>query len=87
MNTHTSGGRQRERRAKGRNKKPEVYFSIEIILLAFLVYVISFANIKFLTILSALAAIFFVIQSCYPRYRKVVARQTNHKVFNYKEYH
>ncbi len=87
MQTHITGSGKRERRSKGRNKKPEIYFAVEIMLLALVVFVISFANIKFLTVLSTLAAVFFIIQSCYPRYRKIVARQTDHKVYNHKEHH
>ena len=87
MLAHLTGSGKKERRSKGRNKKPEIYFSVEVMLLALVVFLISFVKIKFLTVLSALAAIFFVIQSCYPRYKKIVARQTSHKVFNHKEHY
>ena len=87
MEAHITGTGKRERRAKGRNKKPEIYLLIEILLLSLLVFLISFANIKLLTVLSAIAAIFFVLMSCIPRYKKIVARQESHKVYNYKEYH
>ena len=82
MLAHLTGSGKKERRSKGRNKKPEFYLLVEILLLALVVFHISFAKIKFLTVLSALAAIFFVIQSCYPRYKRIIARQTDRKVFN-----
>ena len=87
MQTHITGSGKKERRTKGRNKKPEVYFAVEIILLVLVVFFISFAKMKFLTIISALAAIFFVIMSSYPRYKKIVSRQEKHKVYNHKKHH
>lgn len=87
MKAHLTGSGTRERRAKGRTKGPEIYLSVEIILLALVVFFISFAEIKLLTVLSGLAAIFIIIISCIPRYRKIVARQEKHKVYNYKEHH
>jgi len=87
MQAHITGSGQRERRTKGRNKKPEIYLSVEIFLLALFVFFISFIEIKLLTVVSALGAIFIVIISCYPRYKKIVARQTDHKVYNHKEHH
>ena len=85
MSTHITGSGKRERRTKGRNKKPVIYLLVEISLLALLVFFISFANMKLLTVLSAIGAIFFVIISCLPRYKKIVSRQETHKVFNHKE--
>ena len=87
MQAHITGSGKKERRTKGRNKKPEVYLSIEILLLSLFVFLISFIEIKLLTVISALGAIFIVIMSCYPRYKQVVSRQTEHKVFNHKEHH
>jgi len=83
VKAHITGSGQKERRHKGRNKQPEIYLGVEITLLALVVFLISFAGIKLLTVLSALAAIFFIIMSGIPRYRKIVARQTEHKVFNH----
>jgi hypothetical protein len=83
MEAHITGTGMSERRAKGKNNKPKVYFTVEVFLLALVVYLISFAQIKFLTVLSAIAAVFFVIMSCVPRYKKIVARQTKHKVHNH----
>ena len=82
MIAHLTGSGQRERRAKGQNNRPKVYLAVEIFLLALLVFFISFAKIKLLTVLSAFAAVFFIVISCLPRYKKVVARQTDHKVYN-----
>jgi hypothetical protein len=48
-----------------------------------IVFFISFFKIKILTIASALVAIFIIIMSCIPRYRRIVARQTALKVHNY----
>jgi len=87
MQAHITGTGKRERRSKGRNRKPEIYLSIEILLLALLVFLISFANIKLLTVISAVAAIFIVLMSCIPRYKKIVARQVAHKVYNYEKHH
>ena len=86
MEAHITGIGKRERRAKGKNNKPKIYLAVEILLLSLLVFVISFADIKLLTVLSGLAAIFFVIISCIPRYRKIMARQTDHKVYNHRDH-
>jgi len=85
MQAHITGSGTRDRRAKGRNNKPKYYLAVEILLLALVVFFISFAKIKILTVASALAAVFFIIMSCIPRYRKVVARQTASKVHNYTQ--
>ena len=75
MFTHITGIGQRDRREKGRNNKPKVYLAVEIILLAFVVFLISLLKIKFITVLSALAAVYVLIMSCIPRYYRVVKRQ------------
>jgi len=82
MEAHITGTGKRERRAKGRNHRPEYYLAVEVSLFVLLVFLISLAEIKLLTVLSALAAIFFILISSLPRYRKIVSRQTNHKVYN-----
>lgn len=80
--THRTGSGQPERRAKGRNNKPKIYLAIEIFILAMIVFFVSFAQIKIVTISSALVAIFVVIMSCLPRYKRIMVRQTEHKVYN-----
>jgi len=85
MQTHITGSGTRERRAKGSNSKPKYYLAVEILLLALVVFFISFAKIKILTVASGLAAVFFIIMSSIPRYRKIVSRQTSLKVHNYIE--
>lgn len=75
MFTHITGIGQRDRREKGRNNKPKVYLSIEIILLSLVVFLISLLKIKFITVISALVAIYIFIMSCIPRYYRVVKRQ------------
>ena len=81
MGTHITGS-GREKRSKGLNAKPLIYLLVEIFILAIVVFLISFAEMKWLTVLSALLAIFLVIMSCIPRYRKVKSRQTSQKVHN-----
>ena len=83
MQAHITGSGKRDRRLKGRNNRPKYYLAVEILLLALIVFFISFLKIKLLTIASALAAIFVIIMSCTPRYRRIVARQTALKVHNY----
>ncbi len=83
MQAHITGSGTRDRRSQGRNSRPKYYLAVEILLLALLVFFISFAKIKILTVASALAAVFFIIMSCIPRYRRIVARQTALKVHNY----
>ena len=83
MQAHLTGSGKRDRRLKGRNNKPKYYLAVEILLLALIVFFISFLKIKILTIASALVAIFVIIMSCIPRYRRIVARQTALKVHNY----
>ena len=75
MFTHITGIGQRDRRKKGRNNKPKVYLAVEIILLALVVFLISLMKIKFITVVSALAAVYVLIMSCIPRYYRVVKRQ------------
>jgi len=87
METHITGTGKRERREKGRNSKPKIYLALEIFLLISLVFLISFVKIKFLTVVSVLAALFFFLMSCLPRYRKIVARQSDRKVYNHKKHH
>ena len=83
MQAHITGSGKRDRRVKGRSNKPKYYLAVEILLLALIVFFISFFKIKILTIASALVAIFVIIMSCIPRYRRIVARQTALKVHNY----
>ncbi|GEM_PF-5711621 len=83
MQAHITGSGQRERRVKGRNNRPKYYLTVEILLLALIVFFISFFEIKLLTIASALVAIFVIVMSCIPRYRRIIARQTELKVHNY----
>ena len=87
MKAHITGSGQKERRSKDRNKGPEIYLAVEIILVAIVVFLISFADMKLLTVLSGLAAVYFVIMSCIPRYRKIIARQVKHKSYNHKEHY
>ena len=75
MFTHITGIGQRDRREKGRNNKPKVYFAVEIILLALVVFLISLMKIKFITVVSALVAVYVLIMSCIPRYYRVIKRQ------------
>ena len=75
MFTHITGIGQRDRREKGRNNKPKVYLAVEIILLALVVFLISLLNIKFITVVSALVAVYVLIMSCIPRYYRVIKRQ------------
>ena len=75
MFTHITGIGQRDRREKGRNNKPKVYLAVEIMLLSLVVFLISLIKIKFITVISALVAIYVLIMSCIPRYYRVVKRQ------------
>ena len=81
MKAHMTG--IKNRRAKGKNKKPEIYLLVEVLVLFFVVFSISFADIKWLTILSAIVAIFIFIISCIPRYKKVHARQIEKHTHNF----
>jgi len=74
----------KDRRAKGRNKKPELYLTGEILVLVIIVFMVSFLKIKLLTVVSVLAAIYFLVISSLPRYKRVVARQEAHKVDTHK---
>jgi len=80
MKTHMTG--VKNRRAKGKNKKPEIYLLVEFLVLFFIVFIVSFMNIKWLTILSTVVAIFFFMVSCIPRYKKMHARQINKHTYN-----
>ena len=82
MKTHITGTGMSDRRAKGKNSKPIIYIMVEMFILSITVFFISFAEIRWLTILSAVAAIFFFIISCLPRYRKIRARQTKKHTHN-----
>ena len=81
MKTHMTG--VKNKRAKGKNKKPEIYLLVEFLVLFLVVFFISFVNMKWLTILSAIVAIFIFIISCIPRYKKVHARQTEKHTHNF----
>ena len=76
MKTYITGTGMSNRRAKGKNTKPMIYLMIEMFILSITVFFISFAEIRWLTVLSAVVAIFFFIMSCLPRFKKVRARQT-----------
>ena len=82
MKTHITGSGVSNRRAKGKNSKPLVYLMVEIFVLTVGVFLISLADISALTIVSALAAVFFFVVSCLPRYRRVRARQTEKHTHN-----
>jgi len=75
MFTHLTGIGQRDRREKGRNSKPKAYLLVEIFLLSLVVFLISLLQIKFITILSALGALYVLIISCIPRYYRIMKRQ------------
>ncbi len=75
MFTHFTGIGQRDRREKGHNNKPRLYLLVEVSLLALVVFLISLLKIKFVTIISAVVAIYYFIMSCLPRYLKVMKRQ------------
>ena len=81
MKTHMTG--VENRRTKGKNKKPEIYLIVEFLVLILVVFFISFVNMKWLTILSVVVAIFIFIVSCIPRYKKVHARQTEKHTHNF----
>ena len=85
MRAHITGvSHNKERRAKGRNKKPEIYLTGEVLAMAVAVFMVSFLKIKLLTVLSVLAAIYFLLISSLPRYRRVVARQEAQKADTHK---
>ena len=75
MFTHLTGIGQRDRREKGHNNKPKIYLLVEMLLLTLVVFLISLLEIKFITILSVLAAFYVLIMSCIPRYYRVMKRQ------------
>ena len=79
MYAHRTGTGHKDRRAKGRNRKPEIYLTGEVLAMAVAVFMVSFLNIKLLTVLSVVAAIYFLLISSLPRYRRVVARQEAQK--------
>ena len=83
MQAHITGSGTRDRRVKGSNNRPKYYLAVEILTLALIVFFISFFEIKLLTIASAVAAIFVIVMSCIPRYKRIVARQTAMKVHNH----
>ncbi len=82
MKAHITGTGTRERREKGRNNKPKIYLAVELFLLALVVFFISFAKIKLLTVASGLVALLVVILSCLPRYKKIQARQSKKNTHN-----
>jgi uncharacterized membrane-anchored protein YitT (DUF2179 family) len=82
MKTHMTGTGVSDRRAKGKNSKPTIYLMIEIFILAISVFFISFAEIRWLTVLSAVTAIFFFLMSCLPRYKRVRSRQVAKHIHN-----
>ena len=82
MDAHITGMGRRERRAKGVNSKPFIYIAVEFTVLFLLVFFISFLNIKILTVVSGLVAIYIFIMSCIPRYKKIKERQKEHKTHN-----
>ncbi|HIP28744.1 MAG TPA: hypothetical protein EYG82_06160 [Sulfurovum sp.] len=75
MFTHLTGIGRRDRREKGRTNKPKLYLFVEFALLAVVMFVISLFEIKFITVLVALVAIYVFIMSCLPRYAKIMKRQ------------
>jgi len=85
MKAHITGSGVTNRRAKGKNSKPLIYLMIEIFVLSLIVFFISFAKIKILTVVSGVVAIFVVLVSCLPRYKKVRARQTEKHTHNYSQ--
>jgi len=82
MKTHITGSGVSNRRAKGKNSKPLIYLMVEIFILMVAVFLISLAKITALTIVSVLAAVFFFVISCLPRFRRVRARQTEKHTHN-----
>jgi hypothetical protein len=84
MKAHVTGFGSRDRRAKGRNRKPEAYLTGEILALVIVVFMLSFLKIKLLTVLSIVAAIYFVMVSSVPRYKRVVLRQEGQKANAHK---
>jgi hypothetical protein len=85
MLTHITGSGHRERRSKGHNNKPKIYLAVEVFLLCLIIFIISFAKIKFLTVISILGAVFFIIISSIPRYKKIISRQSDRKIYNHKK--
>jgi len=75
MFTHITGIGQRDRREKGRNSKPKLYLMVEFLCLLLVVFIISLIEIKFITVIAALVAIYFFIMSCLPRYANIMKRQ------------
>ncbi len=75
MSTHITVMGQRDRREKGHNNKPKIYLFVELFLLVLVIFLISLLKIKFITILSILGALYVLIISCYPRYRRATKRQ------------
>lgn len=75
MLTHITGIGQSDRREKGRSNKPKVYLFVEFFLLSFVVFLISLVQIKFITVLSAVIALYVFMISCVPRYLKIMKRQ------------
>ena len=82
MKTHVTGMGMRNRRAKGKNLKPLIYLLVEIVVLSVVVFLISLIKMPLLTGVSALGAIFFLFVSCFPRYKKVRARQMEKHTHN-----
>ena len=82
MKTYITGTGMSNRRVKGKNSKPMIYLMIEIFILSITVFFISFAKIPLLTVVSGIGAIFFFLMSCFPRYKKVRARQTDRHTHN-----
>jgi len=82
VKTHITGTGMSDRRAKGQNSKPTIYIMVEMFILSILVFFISFAEIRWLTVLSAVVAIFFFIMSSLPRYKKIRARQMKKHTHN-----
>ena len=80
MDTHWSG--VKDRRSKGRTKWPEIYLFVETVVLGVIWYVVYLLGYKVLTVITALVLVFYFMRSCIPRYKRVVSRQTAHKVIN-----
>ncbi len=82
MKTHITGMGMRNRRSKGKNSKPLIYLLIEIFVLSIAVFFISLMELPLLTGVSALGAIFYLLVSCVPRYKKIRARQVEKHTHN-----
>jgi hypothetical protein len=80
MDTHWSG--VKDRRSKGRTKWPEIYLFVETVVLGAIWYVVYLLGYKVLTVVTALVLVFYFVRSSIPRYKRVVSRQTAHKVIN-----